>query len=432
MKRFPALTLLLVSVIACGSCSRFPNREAAGVEIEETHTLKVVTNSAYSLRAVYAIADRFIRDHPSFTVEASAVAGTAPINVFLTSKFAVGDAPDIFIYQAGSSTRLFAQGGHLLDLSDQGFEERFVSGTDESCRYQGRLYALPMDISISGLFVQMSVLWRGYIKNNDLRVVPRTIDEFIESCEKLRRAGIEYPVVISAANDTAAANFLYQYIHQNIYAENPHFYEDIIRGRRKWTDGEFQEMYRMYERLRPYMNPDAVRIDNGEAIRRFAEGEAAYYIGLSRDIAAIRKIQPDLDMLLVTPPWKKEAAGTHALSGVDTVVSGSGATPYPDEVIAFLRELSSAEGADLYIQAASSISAVRDSYIWYDPCLGPQNDVFKESPFSEFISRQWLPGFEDLFRRLNQEWFTGRPADSILEELERLHQQAISLNGAMF
>lgn len=413
--------ILLALLNACTAYSGLPVEGNAGTG----QTLKIVTPSGHSVRALYEIAGVFSRNYPDMTTEVSVISGAVPINTFLASKFAVGDVPDILIYQAGSSIELFAQGGHLLDLSGAGFEGRFFPEAEAVCRYRNRLYALPLDIAISGLFVQMSVLWQGSIRTSDVRIIPKTFEEFIRSCAQLRRAGIRYPVVIGASSDTGAAVFLFQYLHQYFSADNPGFYGEILRGERKWTDREFRDMYRVYEQVREYVNPDAARINDSEAIRRFAGGEAAYYLGPSRDIAGIRRFRQDLDMVLVTPPWGSKSPGL-SMAGVDTVISASGATPYPEEVKAFLRECTSLLGADLYSQAAGSISAVVDSSLWYDFCLGPRNELFRDGGLTWFISREWIPGFEDRFRRLNQEWFAGRSADSLLEELERIHRSLIA------
>jgi raffinose/stachyose/melibiose transport system substrate-binding protein len=262
----------------------------------------------------------------------------------------------------------------------------------------------------------MHVLWQAY-----LRPIPQTIDEFIASCETIRKAGFTYPVVIGAASDSGATAFLFQYLHPNIYVKNPQFYEELLEGKRNWTDPEFRDMYRVYERIREYVNPDAARIDTAEAIRRFANGEAAYYLGLSRDIPNIRRIDSQLDMVLVTPPWVQQREAATALFGVDTVISVSSATRYPEEAIAFLREFTSLAGADRYVQALGSISAVVDSYLWYDPSLGPRELIFETQEVMEFMDREWLPGFEERFRKINREWFIGRSPDSLLEELDRVH-----------
>ncbi|MDR1901139.1 MAG: extracellular solute-binding protein [Treponema sp.] len=414
------LTALMVLHASCTVSVEMPIEMPPEDNLREEYTLKIVTPSGHSVRALYEIAEVFSRNYPLTTAEVSVISGTVPINTFLISKFAVGDVPDILIYQGGSDIELFAQGNHLLDLSDAGFEGRFSMETEDACRYQGRLYALPLDISISGLFVQMSVLWQGAVRNNDIRIIPGTLDEFIESCVKLRRAGIEYPIVIGASSGSGAAIFLFQYMYQNLYTPNPHFYEEILRGERNWTDKEFRDMYRAYEQLRQYVNPDAARISDIEAIRRFAEGEAAYYLGLSRDIATIRRFKQNLDMVLVPSPWGNKFPKP-VFAGVDTVVSASALTPYPEEVKAFLGEFTSVYGANLYSQAAGSISTVKDTSVWYDSSLGARYEIFNDGTLNQFMSRKWLLGFEDAFRRLNREWFTGRSAASILEELERIH-----------
>jgi hypothetical protein len=190
-------------------------------------------------------------------------------------------------------------------------------------------------------------------------------------------------------------------------------------------------MYAAYGEIRRYMNPDAVRIDEREAIRRFANGEAAYLIGTSRDIAAIREIQPkNLDMILVTPPWVRDLSRAGPLLGLDTVISVSAAAAYPAETRAFLRDFVSVEGADLYSQAVGSVSTVRESSLWYDPCLGPQDDIFRGRSISNFFHHEWLPGFDLVFRRLNREWFTGRSADSILEEMENQRRRFVPVERA--
>jgi ABC-type glycerol-3-phosphate transport system substrate-binding protein len=401
-----------------------PRTKKAETPLEEIYTLKIVSPSGHSVRAIYEIAGRFSQSYPHVRVEVSVIPSSTPINVFLTSKFAVGDAPDIFIYQAGSSIKLFAQGGHLLDLSTAGLSGRFYPHTEDICRYEGLLYALPLDIAVSGLFVQMHVLWQAYI-----RPIPQTIDEFIASCEVLRKAGFTYPIVIGAASDSGATTFLFQYLHQNIYVKNPQFYEELLQGERNWTDPEFRDMYRVYERIREYVNPDAARIDTAEAIRRFASGEAAYYLGLSRDIPNIRHIDSQLDMVLVTPPWVQERNAATALFGVDTVISVSSATRYPEEAIAFLREFTSLAGADRYVQTFGSISAMVDSYLWYDPSLGPRELIFETQKVMEFMDREWLPDFEEQFRKINRQWFIGRSPESLLEELDRVHGRMNAARG---
>jgi hypothetical protein len=179
------------------------------------------------------------------------------------------------------------------------------------------------------------------------------------------------------------------------------------------------------------MNPDALRIDEREAIRRFANGEAAYLIGTSRDIAAIREIQPKyLDMILVTPPWVRDLSRAKPLLGLDTVISVSTGAAYPAETRAFLRDFVSVEGADLYTRAVGSVSTVKESSLWYDPCLGPQDDISRSRSISDFFQYEWLPGFDLVFRRLNREWFTGRSADSILEEMENQRRRFIPAERA--
>jgi ABC-type glycerol-3-phosphate transport system substrate-binding protein len=220
MKRFLRLLPALVSLVLLNcTVQSWEEAEQNTVFPEEVRAIRIVSPSGRSVRAIYAVAERFSREHPGFTVGVSVISGSVPMNTFLTSKFAVGDAPDLLIYQAGSSTALFAQGGHLAALDGEFPDGYFIPEVDRYCRYQGKLYALPLDITVSGLFVQMSVLWAGAVRNHDPRLVPRTFDEFILSCERLRQAGIEYPVVISAASEIAAGHFPYQFIYQNIYDE---------------------------------------------------------------------------------------------------------------------------------------------------------------------------------------------------------------------
>lgn len=414
--------ILFFSIFSCGP------PEPESIVDQEPHRLKMVTPSGPGVKAIYEIATNFSRNHQGVNVEISAISGTIPINAFLSSKFAVGDEPDIMIYQAGQSTRLFAQGDHLLDLSGLNFEERFILGADRYCRYRGRLYALPLDIYVSGLLIQMSVLWKASIGNQDNRAIPRTLDEFIASCERLRRAGFQYPVLVDASSEMGASYFLYQYIHQNVYETNPAFYTELLDKKKQWTDREFAEAYEAYERIRPYVSPDAMYIDRDQAVRRFALKEAAYLIGDSGYLSRIRKIVSELDMILVPPPWKDDPSKVKPIQGVDTVISASSVTPYPEEVIAFLREFVSTRGADLYSGAVGSISSMRDSAFRYDCSLGPENDVFK-SGLTEFVAREWLPDFNIAFKKLNREWLGGRSSSSILEELEIIHRRLVMEMG---
>jgi ABC-type glycerol-3-phosphate transport system substrate-binding protein len=55
----------------------------------------------------------------------------------------------------------------------------------------------------------MSVLWQGAVRNSEVRIIPKTFDEFITSCAQLRKAGFNYPVVIGASSEAGAVVFLY-------------------------------------------------------------------------------------------------------------------------------------------------------------------------------------------------------------------------------
>ncbi|MDL2228619.1 extracellular solute-binding protein [Treponema sp. OttesenSCG-928-L16] len=432
--RYPLLSAAVFFCLVLLLCSCVP-REEGTVNIDELfperpqemQTLKLVTITGTGIQALYEVADRFSQAYPSFNVEISAITNESNFTAFLASKFAGGDAPDIIIYHSGTYVGYYARGGHLLDLSGAGFEDRFMPGTESYCRYDGRLYALPLDIGLSGVFVQMSVLWRAGI-----RQLPKTLDEFIGACGQLRRAGIEYPVVIAAADDSGAAAFNFQYLYQNIYQNDRNLYEHMLKGERHWTDPPFAEMYRDYDRIRVYANPDAVRVGIMEAVKRFADGEAAFYFGGTSQIADIRRLKPDIDMLLIPPPLGKDESWEIIPQGVNLVVSASSATRYPEAVTAFLQELCSPEGADIYAQALSSLSPVIGSMARYDKCVDGQAEALAAMPGKtiDFMSREWLPDFKKIFKRLNQQWFLGREAEDLLEELETYHQQLIRDFGA--
>ena len=141
-KRIPLLLLAacMTAVLAgCGGSAKAPETsgakektETAGApaQKEETKapaasdgekvTLQYMTLSdGKLLEAERHIIENYMEKNPNVTVEITSVAGVDTFITALKAKFAAGEEPDLYMFQAGTRIREFAQAGLLKDITDE-------------------------------------------------------------------------------------------------------------------------------------------------------------------------------------------------------------------------------------------------------------------------------------------------------------------------
>ena len=391
--------------------------------VNKAAALKLITFSQGGAKAVQQIAQSFHKKYPNWTLDVTVLPNVDTYNTVMTAKFSSGDVPDIMQYQYGSNTSLYAQGGHVLDLTNTDLLSKCKSGTDTFSKYNDKVYSIPIDMTVSGLFENMDVA-----KKYGVTTQPKDFSEFISTCKQFANKGLKSPIILAAKDGSALNAFVFNYIYLNMNKPDPNFYAEMLKGTNHWNGSAFHSMLNDYAQMKPYCNSDALGTDTTSAYQKFDSNEGAFYIGNTADIAHFRQGNPNININMYPGPWQKEESGLLANTDVDTVMSISSTTKYPDAAIAFLDYFTTVDEANIYAAAAGDISAVKNTKAQLDKALDTVMPYINAGKTIGYYSRQWIPGIKDIMKSGIQQWYAGQDIDTVLNHIESEHQRLMQAN----
>ncbi|SPB14659.1 sugar ABC transporter substrate-binding protein [Caballeronia novacaledonica] len=206
-----------------------------------TMTINIAFKGA-SQRAVWQeLLDAFKKAHPDIDVKASFVdeeAYKVQLPGWLTTV-----APDVVNWHNGERMAYYARRGLLEDLSDDwqknGWNDMYAS-TKESSSYNGKQYAAPTVYYSWGLFYRKDLFQKVGISEE-----PKTWDQLMDACKKLKAAGITPFAVGGRDAWTLAGWFDYLDLRLNGNA----FHQQLMAGNVPYTDPRVKKVYTTWKQL---------------------------------------------------------------------------------------------------------------------------------------------------------------------------------------
>jgi ABC-type glycerol-3-phosphate transport system substrate-binding protein len=180
--------------------------------------------------------------------------------------------PDIFSYWAGARTQFVVDANRLMALDDwwtaNKMDDVIPAGVKPSAIYNGKIYAIPQNVHIEGLFYNPKVMEKAGITS-----MPTTWDEFLAMCEKLKAAGVT-PIALGSKNRWPAQmwfDFLLT------YTAGPEYRQKLMAGQAAYTDPEVVKAMELWKTLvdKGYFVKDANAYDWTDAADMVAKGDAA-------------------------------------------------------------------------------------------------------------------------------------------------------------
>lgn len=363
------------------------------------------------------IIENFEAKNPNIKVETTVVAGTAEFVTALKTKFAAGEEPDIYQFQGGNRTIEFARAGKLYDLTDEKLIENFYPNDLDFNTYEGRIYAVPVDVQGNGLFINLDAL----AKYGDFEY-PRSFPEFMNLCEQLRQKGLQYPLLCAGKDINNVSQVDFQYLCTVIWFNYPDYYKEILEGKRHFTDQWIVDMFDKYQRMKEYMSPDVLGVDNDEAIKRFIRGDGVLWVAHSSTVTRIRELDTELNFVMVPSVLQDKVEDRVYNVGVVNSMQIVKSTEHLDACIAFLEHFISEESCEIYVKQGKRFSAIKGIDFVPDPSLAPTVEWMASDRRIGHTDLMWIPGIKDVMKEVTQKWFLGDPLDAILNEWESQHQ----------
>lgn len=135
------------------------------------------------IEGMQAMADAFMASHKNVTVEIFTT-DSGSYNSMLKTKIAGGDALDITMGIPQNFTELIGS-GYIADLTGQDFLSDIPKGFLDQCSVDGKVYGLPLDAMILGVFYNKDVFADAGVE------APATRTEFFQVIEKVEAAGYD-------------------------------------------------------------------------------------------------------------------------------------------------------------------------------------------------------------------------------------------------
>lgn len=149
----------------------------------EVKTVKIFQFKTEIVEGLNELKTEFEKEHPNIKLDIQTVGGGADYGAALKTKFASGDAPDIF--SNGGYAEMDTWMENLEDLSDQPWVKDLIPLAAEPMTKDGKVYGMPMNLE--GI---------GYVYNKDLfekagiTETPKTIAQLEEAAKKLQGIGV--------------------------------------------------------------------------------------------------------------------------------------------------------------------------------------------------------------------------------------------------
>ncbi|MEK4009261.1 ABC transporter substrate-binding protein [Paenibacillus sp. FSL H3-0333] len=305
-------SVMLMSVVlaACGgnadkSASNNASNGSAG-NSGAVKTVKIFQFKTEIVEGLNELKVEFEKEHPNIKLDIQTVGGGADYGAALKTKFASGDAPDIF--SNGGYAEMALWQDKLEDLSDQPWVKDLIPLAAEPMTKDGKTYGMPMNLE--GI---------GYVYNKDLFAkagiteTPKTISQLEEAAKKLQASGV-----------TPFGNAYQEWWLLGIQGISVAFaqqdnVDEFIKGLNDGTasivgNEKFKDWSNLLNLTVKYGQKNPLTTDANTHLALFAKGETAMMQEGNWAQTLVDNITPDMNIGMFPMPINDDAAMNDKLS----------------------------------------------------------------------------------------------------------------------
>ncbi len=286
----------------------------------------------------------FQKHYPDIKVEFSASA-PADYNAALNARLDGGTAGDLITCRPFDASLQLYQKHQLDAVTDLKGMENFSDvakaawSTDD-----GKVaFCVPMASVIHGFIYNKEAFAKIGAKE------PKTMAEFHEILDKLKKDGTYTPIDLGTADQWEAATMGFQNIGPN-YWKGETGRAALIAGKEKYTDPQYIAVFKELASWAPYMGNGYQAQKYPDSQNLFSLGKAAIYPAGSWDISTFRS-QAQFQMGAFPPPLPAGDTQCYISDHVDIGMGVNSASKNKEDAKKFLEWLTTPEFATLYANA---------------------------------------------------------------------------------
>jgi glucose/mannose transport system substrate-binding protein len=270
-----AISAASIVAVVMGGCSPAD----VGSDPNNPDQVEVITwwTSGAERSALYNLVAKFSNENPEMSFIDASVGGEGGANArhAIAARLEADNPPDSFQSTAGAALSEYVDQGDLQDLSDffadNGLTEVYRPALLDLLTVDGALYSVPSDIH------RVNVLWanNGLLAASgvDPSVHPANIDAWVADLEKVRRSGVEFPLVLGD-------DLMQVQLFENVLLADlgPDGYQSLWTDATMWEGADLLTAIDDYGRLLDYTERTDRTNDWAEACRQVVQGDAAYIL----------------------------------------------------------------------------------------------------------------------------------------------------------
>nr|WP_288828304.1 extracellular solute-binding protein [uncultured Clostridium sp.] len=209
------------------------------------------------------------------------------LNALVTS----GNTPDVFICNPGPNLTQYVESGAAADLTDilknqeSQWYGNFTDGIFERITYDGKIMAIPTNFAAACVFYNTDIFKKAGVE------VPKTYDELLAACKKIKEAG--YTPISCSAGTAWCLSMIAGYLCDR--EGGPDNLVDVNAGKIEWTSKTFVDAATKLKELSQYFQDTAAGDSNDQATANFYNGDAAMLVQGSWAIAQINGNNPEFE-----------------------------------------------------------------------------------------------------------------------------------------
>ncbi|WP_326825392.1 extracellular solute-binding protein [Streptosporangium sp. NBC_01756] len=297
-------------------------------------------------------------------------APTDQVQTSLRTQLGAGNAPDLHVVYPGSGSAMsmtqIAEAGLLADLSAQGWTKTIPAGFKPAFQVEGKTLMYSAGSTVIGAIYNKKVFQEAGID-----APPTTWTEFLEVCEKLKKAG-KIPIALGAQTPWVTQLITYALVPSTVYLKDPTFDDKQAAGQASFAQSGWRDAMEMYLELqkRGYFNDKPNGTTFEQQTSMVASGKAGMAIQVSAVLSGFRDAATNPDDLSMFPvPGADDAASVWIPAGVVVGLGASAKGKHAEEAKAFIDFLGKQENINRWSKAIAAIPLTQDASSSIDPAL---------------------------------------------------------------
>lgn len=414
-KKLKLFTSIAVSAVlgatllmGCGSKTETTEDDNGKVKLE------LFSTKPENKAILQSLIDEFQQKNPDIEIKINAPADAGTV---LKTRLAKNDMPDLLSMGGDSTYGQLVDSDVLLDLTNDSVTSNIQSAYLNmlhgiATKDDNKLYGVPYAANADGVIYNKDIFSKLGLQ------VPKTWDEFMAVCEKIKASG-QTPFYLTLKDSWTGMSF-WNCLEGDLMPAN--FIEDKKSGKVTFeaTHGDIVDKM---EKIGSYGQEDILGVGYNDGNAAFAQGQSAMYLQGNWAINELKKSNSSMNLGMFPLPASNDISKNNIISGIDVLFSISSKSKHAEEAKKFISFMTEKENSQKYIKDQFAFSTVKD-VVQDDASVTDLQESFKNGKISAFPDHYYPSSFKA--DSLIQGFYSKKDKAELLKQLDTEFDKAVS------